>query len=546
MRQDAADAIDKEHPHVKRSRKDVARYLLWKEQDEYCVYCGRKISMAQLFNGDTDVDHILPHWRSLDDSMANKVVCHVACNHDKGDRTPREWLEDSDPERYELVLQVAAKLPYGKQRKFQQKDIHLEDFVARQLTDTAYITRCVSQYLQCLGARVACTRGDMTSDLCHRWGLYTILDPTEGKKNREDHRQHAVDALAVTLTDTKRLYALANARGKDMPPPWLSFRDDAQRAVTAINVSHRALRGLRGALHEETIYGVTQKSRAAEASPTGKERPWAKGWVEAESVFVRRKPVTDITDTKHLMKVRDQTIRTILEQHLRERGIDPAKPGKLPKGVFEGENTPRMPSGVPIKRVRMLEESETIRQVSERRSYQFVKPGSNHHIVYRAVADGGMEIWEAEVVTMFDAAKRALDAVRVVDASDREKSRFVMSLSNGEAFQIDGEGGGTLLCIVRKLDQRSRRLHYKPHTDAREAKDLNKENLYVSPSEMQRRNAQGDGRFRRPRAACERLAAGLRVDTAPSGDYTIAIRPDALSAPTEGPPKDPLGQAVGP
>ena len=492
MREDAAEAIEEFDPQVKPSRAAKNRYLLWKEQDEFCVYCGQKISMRQLFSGDTDVDHILPRWRSLDDSMANKVVCHRTCNHDKGDRTPREWLEETDSQRYEMVLQVAAKLPYGKQRKFQQKDIHLEDFVARQLTDTAYISRCVSQYLQCLGARVACTRGDMTSDVCHWWGLNNVLDPTKtNKKNREDHRQHAVDAIAVALTNAKRLHALANARGENMPPPWHGFRDDAERAVLDINVSHRALRGLRGPLHEETLYGATQKSPAAEPSPTAAERPWAKDWLEAERVFVRRKPITDLTDAKHLAKVRDETIRRILQQHLRGQQIDPEKPGKLPAKVFEGKNTPRMPSGVPIKRVRMLEESQTIRPVSKRRSYQFVKPGSNHHIVYRAIANRGKEAWEAEVLPMFDAAARATGKPRlpVVDRSDSDKGRFLFSLTIGEMFEIDDGSGGRRLCVVRKMDQNNQRLHYKYHTDARKADEINRENLYLSPAKMQQLNA---------------------------------------------------------
>ena len=137
-------------PSIKPTRATVNRYLLWREQGEFCPYCGAKISPAQLFNGEADMDHILPRWRSLDDSMANKVVAHRRCNHEKGDRTPREWLEDSDPERYERALHVAEALSYGKQRKFQQKDIQLDDFVQRQLNDTAYISRCVSQYLALL------------------------------------------------------------------------------------------------------------------------------------------------------------------------------------------------------------------------------------------------------------------------------------------------------------------------------------------------------------------------------------------------------------
>ncbi len=63
-----------------------------------------------------------------------------------------------------------------------------------------------------------------------------------------------------------------------------------------------------------------------------------------------------------------------------------------------------MPSGVPIRRVRMLEESETFRQLRQR---AFVKPGKNHHIVYRRDGDDPNAAWIAEVVTMWEAAQRA-------------------------------------------------------------------------------------------------------------------------------------------
>ena len=214
-REDAAKWIEGFDPSIKPTRATVNRYLLWREQGELCPYCGAKISPAQLFNGEADMDHILPRWRSLDDSMANKVVAHRRCNAEKGDCTPREWLEDSDPERYERVLHAAEALSYGKQRKFQQIDIQLDDFVQRQLNDTAYISRCASQYLRCLGAKVICTRGDMTAGVRYWWGLNSILQPDgSDRKNREDHRHHAVDALVIALTDEKRLFALANARGE--------------------------------------------------------------------------------------------------------------------------------------------------------------------------------------------------------------------------------------------------------------------------------------------------------------------------------------------
>lgn len=485
-REGVRQELEEYDPSIKPTLNTLRKYQLWREQSETCVYCGRKISQAQLFDGSTDVDHILPRWRSLDNSMANKVICHRACNADKGDRTPREWLEDADPQRYAEVLRVAELLPYNKQRKFQLKDIVLDEFVARQLRDTAYISRCVTQYLRCLGSPIACPRGQMTAELRHWWGLNRILDSEgRGEKNRADHRHHAIDAVVIALTYPKRLHALANARGKNMPTPWARFHEDIRRTIEQIQVSHRSQRRLYGALHEATLYGATQLN---DSPAQGATRPWARDWIEDERTFVRRKPVTEITNAKHMGKVRDATIRAVLEQHLRTQGIDPAKAGKLPGDAFKGENTPRMPSGVPIKRVRMLEESETFRRVSDRRAYHYVKPGNNHHIRYFARTDGKSERWVAEVVTMWDAARRARNGEPIVLRTNEHGDRFVMSLAIGEMFEIDDGDGERVLCVVRKIDQRSKGMNYKLHTDARPSGEINKDNLYLSPSGMMKLN----------------------------------------------------------
>lgn len=470
---------------VKPTRNNVNRYLLWQEQEGDCLYCGEKISAAQLFNGDADVDHILPRWRSLDDSMGNKVVCHRRCNDDKRDHSPREWLESLDHPRYERMLQIAKKLDFGKRRRLEQLDIQLDHFIERQLRDTSYIAVCVKEYLECLGVTVVCPRGGMTADLRHWWGLNNILDvEKKGRKNRNDHRHHALDALVIALTDHARLHALANARGENMPPPWPGFLNDARMAVLNVNVSYRAQRRISGALHESTFYGPTNKPhRALNDGGAPREN---KNWIEDPRVFVRRKPVTEIKNAKHLAKVRDETIREILAKHLREKcGVDPLSSKAYPKDAFKGENTPRMDSSVPIKKVRMLEESETFRPVSASRSYQYVKPGNNHHIIYWAEGAGAVEKWSAEVVTMWDAAKRARSGQPPVDRTPPKGKRFVMSLSNGEMFEMVGNGGEVQLCVVRKMDQRSKRVYYKLHTDARETDEINKDNLYLSPKRMQ-------------------------------------------------------------
>lgn len=471
---------------VRANRRTIQKYLLWQEQGEMCPYRGCKIGVAQLLSDATDIDHVLPRWRSLDDSMMNKVVCFREENHAKGQRTPAEWLAD-EPARWERVLAIAKDLPYPKYRRFLQRDIVRDDFVNRQFQDTAYISRAVMQYLRCLGVDIVTPRGGMTAELRRSWGLNNILSD-DGEKNRQDHRHHAVDAAVIALTTRKRLHALAIERGEGVTPPWQSVRADLGDVVSSINVSYRTLRRLRGALHEETIYGATQKRAQDDgrSEPGSAGRGHARGWVEADNVFVRRKPVASITDLKHIAKVRDRGVRLVLKRHLEGLGVDTSKKrGALPKKCFEGKHEPRMPSGVPIRRVRMVEESETFRRV---RAGQFVKPGSNHHVVYRAMENGDREEWKAEIVTMWDAAIRArAEGKPTVDRSGA--GRFVMSLSIGEAFQMDGEDGERLLCVVQKLDQRSRRLFYKVHNDARTAGELRADNLYLSPKNMRERNA---------------------------------------------------------
>ncbi len=475
-----------ENMGCKSTRGAKNRYMLWREQEECCVYCGNKLSQAQLFGGEVDIDHILPRWRSLDDSMANKVICHRSCNASKEDQTPREWLEDSDPDRYERVLRLADKLPYNKRRKFILKDIVLDDFVQRQLKDTQYITRLTTQYLKCLGVRIVTLRGQTTADLRHYWGL-NVLDPEDrGRKNRADHRHHAIDAVVIALTDHKRLHALAKCRGKDIKPPWPTLRDDLVRTVAYINVSHRAQRRLYGAFHEDTFYGPTLKPWKA---ASGNDRPWADNWIEQDGALVRRKPITEIKNCRHLEKVRDSAIRTILRDHLRDQGIDPEQSTKYPGDAFKGSNAPHMPSGVPIMKVRMIEEGLTFRYVSSRRDRQYVKPGNNHHIVYYVVGAGEKEKWMAEVVTMWAAALRGRNGQPLVDRSDQNGARFIMSLAIGEVFQIDDGNSQRLLCIVRKIDQRSKRIDYKLHTDARSSGDINKDNLYLTADNMRQLNA---------------------------------------------------------
>ncbi|MBN2082279.1 type II CRISPR RNA-guided endonuclease Cas9 [bacterium] len=511
-------------------RKDILKYQLWCEADHICVYCGQGIGAEQLKNGEANVDHILPRWRSLDDSYMNKVLCHRHCNEEKSDRTPREWLEDADPARYQAVLARARALPYPKLCRFTQRDLELDEFVNRHLTDTAFISRQVRDYLRALGVEVACSRGTITAELRRFWGLNTILYPEgQGEKTRADHRHHAVDAAVVALAIPKRLHRLAQVRGDEkdrrVDPPWPGFRDDLAEAIQAIQVSHKPRRRICGSLHKDTHYGPTQK-RAEDRRVPLEDRPWARDWREGEKLYVCRRLIAEINNTKQLQEVRDRAIRDYLVNNLRAKGVDPAANDY--KAAFQREPYPTMPDGRPIYKVRCIVESNTFQPVGERRKFQFVQPGNNHSISYYESTDKkGDRKWQARVTTMWDAALRVrqhkLPAVNTADIFvspefkpqsklppvsqgnmwhavkikrddnsvpveyvEWKRWRFIMSLSIGESFLISTDAGTEQLCVVHKIKQ-DQRLYYKLSTDARRDKD--RKELCFTPEGMRKHDA---------------------------------------------------------
>ena len=251
-----------------------------------CPYCDKTISQAMVLSEETDVDHILPVSKSLDESMANKILCHSKCNREKGNKTPHEafgWLAKS------------ANLPANKQWRFKKEDVinaKLEldpklGFAARQLNDTSYFSRVSADYLKTIIKdplkNVWVTPGQLTGRLRRQWGFNELLNEQANEKDRTDHRHHALDAIVIALTDRRTLqrYSRASATTKKihhdgtpkitLDAPWDDFRDQIKPVMNAIVVSHRPERvrpgkhsrikqdTTSGQLHNETAYGMAEK-----------------------------------------------------------------------------------------------------------------------------------------------------------------------------------------------------------------------------------------------------------------------------------------------
>ncbi|HET7099683.1 MAG TPA: hypothetical protein VFJ52_00920, partial [Terriglobia bacterium] len=294
----------------------------------------------------------------------------------------------------------------------------------------------------------------------------------EADKTREDHRHHAVDAVAIALTSDStiqglsRVATIARERAQrkldSLKGPWgkdlAEFVDSVRAEVDKIVVSHRVSKKVSGALHEETIY----------SRPMGE-----KGEARV------RKPLASLTKSE-VEKIADNGVRKLVRQKLEELG------GIEPKKAFSNaENLPRFPSsGVVIKSVRIAKPEKTT-VLGQGRARRHVISGNNHHVeIYAEVDEHGKEgKWDGEVVPMSEAYKRLRAGKPVVQRDHGPLVRFKFSLAPGEVIECDDGKGGRSLWVSRGVAsyESGPRLLLVPQNDARKKKDILKAGFFWSP-----------------------------------------------------------------
>ena len=305
------------------SARDIKKFKLWEElgQDNLarcCPFSGRPISCAQLLNGEAEIEHILPFKRTLDDSMANLTVAMRWANRLKGNRTPYEAFAANtharDGIKWETVRTAAERLPPNKAWRFGPNAmVRFEgenDFIARQLTDSAYIARAAVRYLGCLKnvKQIVPNRGGLTALLRGKWRLNEILSE-DNSKNRQDHRHHAIDAAVIGLADRSVLKRVSDltARSADnrvriiMPELQENIEEAIRRRIPEIVVAYKPDHGWQGAMFKESAYGFVQPERRDSEMP--------------DHNLVVRKPLVELT-AQECDCIRDPLIRKQLNDYL--------------------------------------------------------------------------------------------------------------------------------------------------------------------------------------------------------------------------------------
>lgn len=439
------------------TRDDVIKYNLWVECGKRCPYTGRQISQEALFgsNPEFQVEHILPYDRSLDDSFMNKTLCEVHENiHVKKNQIPYEAYSHYS-EKYEQIKQNIKVLPWPKRQKFLQKEINLDTHISRELNDTRYICREAVEYLKQLGVNVRGTRGKITAELRHQWGLDGIFTEL-GVRRDDDHRRHSVDAVVVGVTENEHLRKLARSKysvtGQTFDHPWPKFREEVREKVKSINVSHRVQRKVSGKLHEETNYG-----------PTGRKDE------KGQDIYVYRKPLDSLT-IPMVKDIVDPVVREIVKGRLIEKGIDLSKGDKIPKDVWKKEplymRTTKSNKKVLIKSVRIQNVKTNVIPLKNNSGevYRVVEPGSNHHIeIFEFTDKKGNVKRDGKVVTMFDAVQRSQKGQPVVCKDYGDGKKFVCSLAINEMFMLELDGGAKELYRVQKISS-NKQIFFRPHT----------------------------------------------------------------------------------
>lgn len=235
---------------VRITRNDIVKYKLWEELKENgykTLYTGVHVPLEKLFSKEFDVEHIIPQARLFDDSFSNKTLCESAINRDKSNATAMDFMENKFGAESEAVAQYKEraerffkKTNSSKYKKLVMKVSDIPDgFIERDLRNTQYIARMSMGMLRQVARTVTGTTGSVTDRVRQDWQLINVLQElnwdkyekagltyTEKNKDgdvvrkikdwtkRNDHRHHAMDAIAVAFTRPSHIQYLnhLNAR----------------------------------------------------------------------------------------------------------------------------------------------------------------------------------------------------------------------------------------------------------------------------------------------------------------------------------------------
>ena len=486
-------------PNTYENRMRLRLYEELEALGKQCVFTGQQIGSNNLFSPEIEIEHILPFSKTFDDSFSNKTLSMRQANRDKGNKTPYEAFGYS-PGGYnwEEISKRASALSPSKRWRFNPDAMERYEnfeggFLARQLTDTQYISRLAKTYLESIYGgqghkgstnNVWVINGRLTSDLRHYWGLNSVLlgdnlpEAEAQKKNRDDHRHHALDAIIVACTDRSMLQKAAREAQRNerefsdrllvgTPPPWESFRTDVENSIRNIVVSHKPDHGFQGAMHNDTAYGI----------PKGKEgEPDKRG---ARTV-VTRKPLDSFKKPDKLKEIRDHNLKSKLLEAT--QGLSG---NEFKKHLLDFAKTMHPP----VYKVR-IEEKESVIPIKDKsgKNYKAYKGDSNY--CYDIWLDEKGK-WTGEIISTYQAYQLSrTNPDWWKQPTGQHGQKLLMRLRKGDYLQLNHNERKDIIVKVYKFSSGKIWMaeHMEGNVDARVRNKELKE-IIKSPSSLQKSNA---------------------------------------------------------
>ncbi|MBE6410920.1 MAG: type II CRISPR RNA-guided endonuclease Cas9 [Opitutales bacterium] len=468
---------------VANNARNRMKYKLWEDLNpdfikRMCPFCGRQIERTQLFESDFEIEHLLPFSDTFDDSRANKVISCRSCNRIKAKRPPHEAFFNRTGYDWDEILARVSALPKSKQWRFkadamEQFKEKYGDFIARMLNDTRYMSKVSREYFTAIipTENIITLTGSTTAMLRGTWGLNSILEPDHNvpetpaeaeqnsqsdnsdkdksesapKKNRADHRHHAVDAFVISTVGRKLISIISQCAKrneqallenilKSMPSPFTHIPFDVlKEKILNINVSHKLDRGdVKGAikqgktvasLHKDTAYGRIGGNDTDEKITLVKRVP-------LDSIELKEDKIEEIAN----LKIRNDLLNIFHEIHSTPT-TEKAKQNEWLSRLqqYAQENK--------VRRLRIHIANREIKKlipIKDKKSgkvYKYMDNAESYCIdIYKP---SNSDKWQFEVINMFEAHKNEMPQWRKNDSH----AKLVMRLFKRDtiAYEENGE-----------------------------------------------------------------------------------------------------------
>lgn len=510
---------------IEPTKTDILKYQLWEEQQQVCLYTGKKIGIADFLgaNPKFDIEHTIPRSKGGDSTQENLTLCDSKFNRDiKRDKLPTEldnyeeilariehWkkqcyalklkrdgirthsgqeksIKDSKIRRRHLIGLEYGYLK-GKYDRFTMKEVP-EGFSRRQGAGIGLISKYAGLFLKSLfkdpknpnRSNVYVVKGAITAEFRKLWGL----QQADEAKSRENHTHHCIDAYTIACIGPCEYAALAEyyrsdeefkyGRRREKPQfekPWPTFTEDLLKLQEELLIVHQATDklGKRDRRKVKTPRGKFLTGGDSARGRLHQETYYGAINYDGNIKYVVRKPLDSLTE-KDLDKIVDETVKGIVKGAVEAKG---SLKEALADGIYMNKE-----KGILIRRVRIFSDvSEPInlkqlRDVSTKEYKRHIHLRKDENYLF-AIYEGldkkkNKKQTETATVDYLDAAKFYKDSKR------RDKANSLVG-------DYSKKNKLPLKCILKKRQMVLFYEHSPEEIRFKDKKDLSKR-LYIVTS----------------------------------------------------------------